>query len=92
MSRHKILLTIDENLYYGLKELPRDVSVSDIVSVLLQSMLEEVKRGKKMSQKELDKWVNSDEYRKEVRLYMQEKLGPYVDYVDDKIQSLKLKK
>ncbi len=56
--RKQITLTIDAGVYDRLRDLPRRVSVSEVVSVLLDSMLEDLKRGHSMEGKELDEWVN----------------------------------
>lgn len=90
MGKHKLGLSIDEDLYHALKKLPRDISISDVFTVLFQTMIEEVKLGKKMSKEEMNEWMESDDYRREARRYGQEKIGPYVDLIDSCIDKVKI--
>lgn len=86
MGKHKILLSIDEGLYNGLKELPRAVSVSDIFETLLKFGLEDIKRFPKvMSDEEIREWRRRDPKRLEVISYLRDELGlgKYVDAIDD---------
>ena len=57
--RKKLTLTIDPDVYDELQKLPRSISVSEVISWFLKSMLEDIKRGGKFSQEEFEKWVES---------------------------------
>lgn len=88
-GKHKILLSIDESLYNGLQELPRYVSVSDIVETLLKFSLEDLKhfpRG--LSDEEIKEWRRRDPKRLEVISYLRDQLGlgKYVDAIDNAMQ------
>lgn len=82
MLRHKILLLIDEDLYYALKELPRTISISDIVNILLKLFLGELQASCKMTEKELEKWIRKDSQQTKIRTYLREKFLPYIDKMD----------
>lgn len=87
--KHKILLSIDEGLYKGLQELPRSVSVSDIVETLLKFSIEDLKHFPKgLSDEEIKEWRRRDPKRLEVVSYLRDHLGlgKYVDAIDNAMQ------
>lgn len=89
MGKHKILLSIDEGLYNGLQELPRSVSVSDIVETLLKFTIEDLKHFPKgMSDEEVKEWRRRDPKRLETVAYFRDELGlgKYVDAIDNAMQ------
>lgn len=92
MAKGRIQVTIDEDLYQGIKKLPREVSVSEVINLLLKMAIEEVKLGREMSDKEVNEWFRKDPQRLKVRMYMQEKLGPYIEVLDEAIEKVKPKK
>ena len=55
--RKKITLTIDSNVYDDLEELPRRVSVSEFVNVMLKGYIEIFKKGHMLTQEEVDELV-----------------------------------
>lgn len=83
MSKERLQITIDKDLYEAIKKLPREISVSDVFNILLKVAIEEIKLGHEMSDKELIRWSEKDKYRKEVRKYLQKRLGPYIDLLKD---------
>jgi len=91
MKKHRTQVMIDEDLYQGLKKLPREVSVSRVINLLLKAAIEDLKQGHTMNQKELDEWVRKDPERIKVRAYLQEKLGPYADMVDEAMEAVTAK-
>jgi len=86
--KKKLTLTIDDDVYEGLKELPRKVSISEVVSWMLRAMVEDVKPGG-MSEDEFIDFMDTDPRGKEVRAYMKEKLGPIIKGVDSKVKAVK---
>ena len=56
--KKRLNITIDDDVYDMIKELPRTVSVSELISWFLKGMLEEVKKGP-FTQEEFDKWIES---------------------------------
>ena len=73
--RKKILLSIDSEAYEGIKELPKKVSISEIVSWIVRAMIEDIKIDG-MSTKEFIDYMDSDLRGREVRQYLKEKIGP----------------
>ncbi len=86
--KRKLTLTIDEDVYDWLGELPRKVSISEVVTWILRGMIEDVKPGG-MSNEEFIKFMDSDPRGKDVRKYLQEKLGPMFDKVDEGVGKVK---
>ena len=84
--KKKLTLTIDDDVYDSLGELPRKVSISEVVSLFLKAMVSDIQV---MSQKELSQYLDSDPRRKEVRDYVIEKIGPLVNKVDDHVDNVK---
>ncbi len=88
--RKKLTLSIDDDVYEGLQEVPRKFSVSDFVSFMLRGMLQEFKGGRiAFDQKEFEKWVKSDPELKRIREGIREAWGPTVWKVGDKVKAVK---
>lgn len=84
--KKRLNLTIDEDVHEGLKNLPRGVSISEVVSWILRAMVEDVKPGG-MSEEEFFEFMDNDPRGHEVREYLREKLGPIVYPVQDAIEA-----
>ena len=80
--RKRLNLTVDEDVYEDIQSLsmPRNVSISEIVTWVLRAMAEDVKPGGK-SEDEFIKFMDNDPRGKEVRKYLQDKIGPILDKV-----------
>jgi hypothetical protein len=74
--RRKLTLTIDPAIYDQLGDLPRRVSVSAVVSVVLKALISDAQG---MSDEEFLKWVDKDPGTRELHVYLQDKLGPYLE-------------
>jgi len=74
--RRKLTLTIDPDIYEKLGDLPRRVSVSAVVSIVLKALMSDAKG---MSDEEFLKWVDKDPDTRELHLLLQDKLGPYLE-------------
>lgn len=73
--KRKLTLTIDEDVYEGIEELPRKVSVSEMVTWVLKAMIEDVKKGRELNQEEFDKWIESTPEGKDFRERFLDKYG-----------------
>ena len=89
--RRKLTLTIDPDIYEKLGDLPRRVSVSAVVSVVLKALISDAKG---MSDEEFLKLVDKNPGTREVHLLLQDKLGPYLEKYLKKVpvDSKKIKK
>jgi predicted CopG family antitoxin len=68
--RKKITLTIDSDVYDDLEELPRKVSVSEFVNLMLKGYVETFKKGHVLSQEEVDEIVahmGGEEFKERMR-------------------------
>jgi predicted CopG family antitoxin len=86
--RKKLTLTIDADVYEMIKDLPRKVSISEIISWFLKSMLEDIKRGG-LTQEEFEKWVKSTPEGRDFRERGREQFGPTIRKMDVSIEKLK---
>lgn len=84
--KKKLTLSIDEDAYEDMGEIPRKISMSEIVTWLARAFVTDVKG---MSDEEFRKYMDSDPSGKEVRKYLQEKLLPIFDTLDAGVESVK---
>ncbi len=87
--KKKLTLSIDEDAYDDMGEIPRKISMSEIVTWLARAFVTDLKG---MSDEEFRKYMDNDPSGREVRKYLQEKLLPIIDKVDDVKKTLKPKK
>jgi len=88
--KKRIALSIDEDIYDGLKFVPRGFSVSDFVGFMLRGMINELKHGFTTRQ-EFEAWVDSDPELKRIRKAMRDAWGPTVWKATDKVVDTKKK-
>lgn len=86
--KKKLTLTIDDDVYEGLGELPRKVSISEITTWVLRVLIADIQG---ISDEDLKKLVDSDPRGREVRDYLSDKLGPFFDSVDSRVEKIKKK-
>ena len=84
--KKRVTFTVDEDVYEGLKQVPRGVSVSEIVSWLLRAVITDIQG---MSDEKFKKFMENDPRGKEVRNYLQDKLLPFFDTVDSGVEKVK---
>ncbi len=84
--KKRVTFTVDEDVYEGLKQVPRGVSVSEIVSWLLRAVITDIQG---MPDEEFKKFMENDPRGKEVRNYLQGKLLPFFDTVDSGVEKVK---
>ena len=92
MKKHRAQVLIDEDVYQGLKKLPRDVSISGLINLLLKLYIEELRVGRKLTKEELNEWVRKDPERLKLRMVLDEKVGPYFDMIDEAMAQVRGKK
>ncbi len=74
--KKRMNLYIDEDIYNALEEMPRKVSVSEVVSWLFKILLSEAKKGRELTKEELDALVESTPEGRDFRERMIEHWGP----------------
>lgn len=87
--KKKITLSLDADVYDALQELPRKVSISELISWMLRTQLQEIKNGKEMSSEELQHWLDSTPEGKDFRARLQEHWGPTIYKVEDALNVIK---
>ena len=71
--KKKLTLTIDSDVYDGLEDLPRKVSVSEFVNFMLKAYIEVFKKGGLPSDEQLDEVVEKmggEEFRERLRAHV----------------------
>lgn len=76
--KKRVSFTVDEDVIERLKKVPREVSISEIVNWVLRAMFEDVKPGG-ISEEEFIKFMDNDPRGREVRKFLQDKLGPIIE-------------
>ncbi len=87
--RKKLTLTIDAEVYDMIKELPRKVSISEVVSWVLKTIFQDIKKGGQLTQEEIDAWLNSTPEGKDFKERLREHWGPAFYKIDDTIEKVK---
>jgi hypothetical protein len=87
--RKKLTLTIDSDVYDVIKELPRTVSISEVVSFVLKAMYEDVKKGRESTDEELDAWIRSNPELTDFRERLREHWGPGISKINHAVEKVK---
>jgi hypothetical protein len=73
--KKRVTFTVSEDVFEGLQDIPRGVSVSEIVSWVLKAMIEDVKKGRELTQEEFDKWIEGTPEGRDFRERLLDKYG-----------------
>jgi hypothetical protein len=84
--KKRVAFSVDEDVYDGLKQVPRGISVSEVVNWLLRALITDIQG---MPYEEFRKFMENDPRGKEVRKYLQDKLLPFFDTVDSGVEKVK---
>ncbi len=84
--KKRVAFSVDEDVYDGLKQVPRGISVSEVVNWLLRALITDIQG---MPDEEFRKFMENDPRGKEVRKYLQDKLLPFFDTVDSGVEKVK---
>ena len=57
--KKRVSFTVDEDVYDDLQAVPRGVSVSEVINWILKSMIQDIKKGRELTQEEFDQWIES---------------------------------
>lgn len=76
--KKRVSFTVDKDVVETLKKVPREVSISEVVNWVLRSVFEDVKPNG-MSEDEFIRFMDSDPRGREVRKFLQDKLGPIIE-------------
>jgi len=87
--KKKITLSIDSDVYEQLDNLPRKVSVSEIVNWVLKAMLQDVKAGKELSSEELREYVRKTKEGSDFLNRYDEHVSPQINKILDELNNIK---
>ncbi len=86
--KERMTITIDKDIYDLLQELPRKVSLSEVISWSLKGMFQDIKAGKELSSEELKAWVDSTPEGRDFRRRLKDQWGPTITKIDDSIAKI----
>ena len=90
--KKKLTLSIDDDVYEKLGEIPRKVSVSEVTSYFLKLFVEEIRLGRELTGDEvkaiLDRTPEGRDFRERFRTIW----GPKLKKVDTVLESLRMSK
>jgi hypothetical protein len=86
--KRKINLTIDTELYEAFENLPRKVSVSEIVNFIMRGVMLQIVKGRLLTDEEVQAEVERAG-GEEFRLRLVAVLGPTLDKIDFGIERIK---
>jgi predicted CopG family antitoxin len=87
--KKKITLSIDSDVYDQLNDLPRKVSISELVNWVLKAMLQDVKKGKELTSEELRGYVKQTPEGRDFLERFDETQGPKLEYILNEINKIK---
>jgi hypothetical protein len=87
--KKRLNLTIDAEVYDMIKELPRKVSISEVVSFVLNALYKEFKLRRELTQEEIDKWIEKTPEGRDFRHRLTEHWGPSIKKIDETFNKVK---
>ncbi len=87
--KKKITLSIDPDVYDALNDLPRKVSVSELVNWVLKAMLQDINKGKELTSEELREYVRQTPEGRDFLERSDAYLAPKFDKILDEIEKIK---
>ncbi len=87
--KERMTITIDKDIYDFLQELPRKVSISEVLTFVVKAVFEDIKAGRELTDTELKQWLESTPEGKDFRERLQEHWGPTLKKIDDSIEKVK---
>jgi len=88
MVKKRIAISIDDDVYEGMKDLPRRVSVSESMSLVLRMLVEAYKPNGMAPEEFRERMLSDDRYR-EAFLYLSDKLQPVFQKEDEIEEAVK---
>ncbi len=87
--KERMTITIDKDIYDFLQELPRKVSISEVLTFLVKAAFKEIKAGRELTDTELQQWLDSTPEGQDFRERLIEHWGPTLRKIDDSIKKVK---
>jgi predicted CopG family antitoxin len=87
--KRKITLSIDSDVYDELDNLPRKVSISEVVNWVLKAMLQDVKAGREISSEELREYARKSKEGNDFLERYDEHVAPKINKILDELDNIK---
>jgi len=87
--KKRLNLTVDDDVYESLGEIPRKVSVSELVNWLLKVFVAELKTGRELTDDELIELTDSIPGGSDFRKRVKEEFGPKLEKAQTMIRRAK---
>jgi len=87
--KKRMTISIDEDIFNVLQEMPRTVSLSEVITWIVKSTFKEIKAGRELTSEELQDWMDSTPEGKDFRERLKEHWGPTVENLDAGIEKVK---
>src|SRR5208283_3511188 len=87
--KKRMTISIDEDVFNVLQEMPRTVSLSEVITWIVKSTFKEIKAGRELTSEELQDWMDSTPEGKDFRERLKEHWGPTVENLDAGIEKVK---
>ncbi len=87
--KKRLAITIDEDVLSELEQLPRKVSISEVITWAVKAALQDIKAGRELSAKELQEWIDSTSEGKDFRERLIKHWGPTIEKIDNSVKNVK---
>ncbi|MCL5024457.1 MAG: hypothetical protein M1497_14035 [Nitrospirae bacterium] len=87
--KKRMTITIDSDIYDALQELPRKVSISEVLTWIVKATFQDIKAGRELTSEELRAWMDSTPEGKDFRERLIEHWGPGFERMDERITKIK---
>ncbi|BCB97354.1 hypothetical protein JZK55_22760 [Dissulfurispira thermophila] len=88
-TKGRLALTVDYDVLKALEQLPRKLSISEVITWIVRAALQDIKAGRELSAKELQEWIDSTPEGKDFRRRLQEQWGPTFGKIDNAVEMVK---
>lgn len=82
--KERMGITIDGDIYALLQELPRKVSLSELINWSLVAILHDIKAGRELSSEKLQTWVDSTPEGRVFKRNLKERWGSQIEKLDER--------
>lgn len=87
--KKRMTISIDEDIFDFLQDVPRKVSLSEVITWSVKSMFQDIKAGRELTSKELQAWMESTPEGQDFRERLREHWGPGIDKIDAAVNKVK---
>jgi predicted CopG family antitoxin len=89
--KERMTISVDKEIYELLQELPRKVSLSEVITWSLRATFQDIKAGRELNSEEFEAWLESTPEGKDFRDRLIKHWGPTIRKLSDKADKIKKK-